>query len=32
MAERCVAMHRVFTDRLYDAWLERVEEYSRRAA
>jgi hypothetical protein len=22
--ERCATMHRVFTDRLYDAWLTRV--------
>lgn len=32
LAERCAAMHRLFTDRLYDAWLERVESYSRRAS
>lgn len=31
LPERCAAMHRAFTDRLYDAWLERVESYSRRA-
>jgi GMP synthase-like glutamine amidotransferase len=24
LAERCSAMHRIFTDRLYDAWLTRV--------
>ena len=30
LAERCAAMHRVFTDRLYDAWLARVEAYGRR--
>jgi hypothetical protein len=32
LAERCAAMHRAFTDRLYDAWLSRVESYSRRPA
>jgi len=32
LAERCAAMHRAFTDRLYDAWLERVESHSRRAS
>lgn len=31
LAERCAAMHRAFTDRLYDAWVERVERYGRRA-
>jgi GMP synthase-like glutamine amidotransferase len=29
LAERCSAMHRVFTDRLYDAWLARVLAYNR---
>lgn len=28
LAERCSAMHKVFTDRLYDAWLTRVRAYS----
>ena len=32
LAERCAAMHRLFTDRLYDAWLARVESYNRRTA
>jgi GMP synthase-like glutamine amidotransferase len=32
LAERCAAMHRAFTDRLYDAWLERVESHGRRAS
>ncbi len=30
LAERCATMHRLFTDRLYDAWLERVRAFSRR--
>jgi GMP synthase-like glutamine amidotransferase len=31
LAERCATMHRLFTDRLYDAWLERVRAFSRRS-
>ena len=27
LAERCATMHRVFTDRLYDAWLARVRTH-----
>jgi GMP synthase-like glutamine amidotransferase len=27
LAERCSAMHRIFTDRLYDAWLARVRTH-----
>ena len=27
LPERCLAMHRIFTDRLYDAWLDRVQRY-----
>jgi hypothetical protein len=27
LAERCSAMHRIFTDRLYDAWLSRMRAY-----
>ena len=30
LAERCAAMHRSFTDRLYDAWLARVHAYAER--
>ncbi len=30
LAERCATMHRLFTDRLYDAWLERVRAFNRR--
>lgn len=30
LTERCSAMHRVFTDRLYDAWLARVLAYAGR--
>ncbi len=30
LAERCATMHQQFTDRLYDAWLERVRAYPRR--
>jgi GMP synthase-like glutamine amidotransferase len=32
LAERCSAMHRIFTDRLYDAWLSRVRNYAERVA
>jgi hypothetical protein len=28
LPERCSAMHRIFTDRLYDVWLARVQTYS----
>jgi GMP synthase-like glutamine amidotransferase len=31
MAERCSAMHRAFTDHLYDSWLERVQTHRARA-
>jgi GMP synthase-like glutamine amidotransferase len=31
LPERCSAMHRIFTDRLYDAWLDRVQRYERRS-
>jgi GMP synthase-like glutamine amidotransferase len=31
LPERCAAMHRVFTDRLYDVWIARVQAYSRTA-
>ena len=31
LAERCAAMHRDFTDRLYDSWIARVQTYARRA-
>ena len=31
MPERCSAMHRIFTDRLYDAWLDRVQAYAESA-
>jgi hypothetical protein len=31
LPERCSAMHRIFTDRLYDAWLARVRTYSQRS-
>jgi hypothetical protein len=27
LAERCATMHRLFTDRLYDAWLTRVRTH-----
>ena len=30
LAERCSSMHRMFTDRLYDAWLDRVRAWSTR--
>ncbi|HXG78224.1 MAG TPA: type 1 glutamine amidotransferase [Methyloceanibacter sp.] len=30
LVERCAAMHRTFTDRLYDAWLARVLAYAER--
>jgi len=30
LPERCAAMHRTFTDRLYDAWLARVLAYAER--
>jgi GMP synthase-like glutamine amidotransferase len=30
LPERCQAMHRIFTDRLYDAWLDRVRAYAER--
>jgi GMP synthase-like glutamine amidotransferase len=30
LAERCEAMHRLFTDRLYDVWIARVLAYGRR--
>ncbi|ODS02131.1 hypothetical protein AUC71_17020 [Methyloceanibacter marginalis] len=30
LAERCAIMHQQFTDRLYDAWLERVRAYTPR--
>ena len=26
LAERCAVMHRTFTDRLYDAWLDRIRD------
>ncbi len=32
LPERCEAMHRLFTDRLYDAWIARVQSYARAAA
>ena len=32
LAERCAAMHRIFTDRLYDVWLKRVRAYARNAS
>ncbi len=32
LGERCAAMHRSFTDRLYDSWIARVQTYRRRAA
>jgi GMP synthase-like glutamine amidotransferase len=32
LPERCAAMHRVFTDRLCDAWIARVQAYSHRAS
>jgi GMP synthase-like glutamine amidotransferase len=32
LGERCAAMHRTFTDRLYDSWIARVQTYGRRAA
>jgi GMP synthase-like glutamine amidotransferase len=32
LAERCAAMHRIFTDRLYDVWLDRVRAYARNAS
>ncbi|ODS00819.1 hypothetical protein AUC69_07455 [Methyloceanibacter superfactus] len=32
LAERCATMHRQFTDRLYDAWLDRVRAWSTREA
>ena len=28
LAERCATMHRLFTDRLYDAWFARVRTHS----
>jgi GMP synthase-like glutamine amidotransferase len=28
LPKRCAAMHRIFTDRLYDAWLARVRAYA----
>jgi GMP synthase-like glutamine amidotransferase len=28
LAERCATMHRLFTDRLYDAWLARVRAFA----
>ena len=31
LGERCATMHRLFTDRLYDAWLARVRAHSRRS-
>jgi GMP synthase-like glutamine amidotransferase len=31
LAERCAAMHRTFTDRLYDSWIARVQTHARRA-
>ena len=31
LAERCAMMHRVFTDRLYDAWLARVRAHAERS-
>jgi len=30
LAARCATMHRVFTDRLYDAWMERIETFGLR--
>lgn len=30
LSERCETMHRVFTDRLYDVWIARVQAYARR--
>ena len=30
LPERCAEMHRTFTDRLYDAWIARVQAYRRR--
>ena len=32
LSERCDAMHRVFTDRLYDVWIARVQAYRRHAS
>jgi hypothetical protein len=32
LPERCAAMHRLFTDRLYDVWIARVRAYSQRAS
>jgi GMP synthase-like glutamine amidotransferase len=29
IGQRCATMHREFTDRLYDAWMKRVEAYNR---
>lgn len=29
VVQRCATMHRLFTDRLYDAWIQRVEAYHR---
>lgn len=29
IVQRCARMHREFTDRLYDAWMTRVEQYNR---
>jgi hypothetical protein len=28
LAERCAAMHRTFTDPLYEAWISRVSAYA----
>jgi hypothetical protein len=32
LSERCAAMHHVFTDRLYDAWIARVQACGHRTA
>jgi GMP synthase-like glutamine amidotransferase len=32
LAERCTAMHRLFTDPLYDSWMERMLAYARAPA